>query len=316
MIVMTPRSLGTVLSVLAIAMVSACGSSEGAGVSSSGKVAVSAAFYPLQFAVEQVGGSHVSVASVTKPGAEPHDLELTPKDVAGLQKSDLVVYEKGFQPALDDALKQDGDKALDVSSSAELDLAAPAEEHDHEASAPAEPAGHNAKDPHFWLDPVRYAAVATAIGERLAAVDPAHAADYRSGAAAFDAKLDALNNEYTSTLSTCKQKEIVTGHAAFGYLARRYGLSQEGIAGVTPDAEPDAATMKEIVEHIKEHRVTTVYAETLVSPALAETIGRETGAKVEVLDPVEGITGDSRGKDYFEVMRSNLNTLKSGQGCS
>lgn len=307
---MTLRILRVVLPALAVAAVSACGASSGAA-SSPGTVAVSAAFYPLQFAVQQVGGTHVRATSVTKPGAEPHDLELTPRDVAGLAHADVVVYERGFQPALDDAVASDDRRALDVTSAARLDLAAPAEEGETSAAA-----RKGAKDPHFWLDPVRYGAVARAIGERLSAVDPAHAADYRSGAAAFIAKLDTLDHDYAAGLRSCTHREIVTGHAAFGYLAHRYGFTQDGIAGVSPDAEPDAATMRDLVDHIRSRGVTTVYAETLVSPALATTIAHETGARVEVLDPVEGITKASQGKDYFEVMRANLATLRSGQGCS
>lgn len=277
-----------------------------------GKVNVAAAFYPLQFVVEQVGGSHVSVTPVTKPGAEPHDLELTPQDVVAVRQADLVVFEKGFQPAMDDAVKQAPSHAFDVSGAAHLDLPAPSEG----GTTPSTPAPAGARDPHFWLDPTRYASVAEAIGARLAAVDHTHAADYRAGAARFVAELSRLDHAYRAGLASCAHQEIVTGHSAFGYLARRYGLTQEGIAGVTPDAEPDASTMQSIVERIRADHVTTVYAETLVSPALAETIARETSAKVEVLDPIEGITSASRGKDYFEVMRSNLVTLRAGQGCS
>jgi zinc transport system substrate-binding protein len=324
MIVMTMRSALSrwtgarvalpLLSLLAAgAITSACSASTGAAAP--GTVSVAAAFYPLQFVVEQVGGSHVTVTPVTKPGAEPHDLELTPRDVLAVRQADLVVYEKGFQPAMDDAVSQASSHAFDVSTAAHLDLPAPAEGGAPQSAAPSGGAA-GARDPHFWLDPTRYASVAEAVGERLATVDPAHAADYRAGAARFAARLTQLDHAYRAGLASCAHKEIVTGHSAFGYLARRYGLTQEGIAGVTPDAEPDASTMESIVQRIRADHLTTVYAETLVSPALSQTIARETSAKVAVLDPIEGITSASRGKDYFEVMRSNLVTLKAGQGCS
>lgn len=300
----------------AVALTSACSPTSGAAAP--GTVSVAAAFYPLQFAVEQVGGKHVSVTPVTKPGAEPHDLELTPGDVVAVRQADLVVYEKGFQPAMDDAVGQASSHALDISTAAHLDLAAPAEGGAPQGAAPTGGAAGaaGARDPHFWLDPTRYASVAQAIGERLAAVDPAHAADYRAGTARFVARLTQLDHDYRTGLASCAHKEIVTGHSAFGYLGRRYGLTQEGIAGVTPDAEPDASTMQSIVQRIRADHITTVYAETLVSPALSETIAHETGAKVDVLDPIEGITSASRGKDYFEVMRSNLATLRAGQECA
>lgn len=297
----------------ALLAVTACGTGADAGAGSGDRLQVTAAFYPLQWATEKVGGEHVEVGSLTKPGAEPHDLELTPKDVGRLASADLVVYLAGFQPAVDDAVATEAkDAALDVSADADLDLTATEDGHDHAG----EHADHaTGKDPHFWLDPVRFEKVATGIGERLATVDPQHAADYRANAAALVSELGALDAEFTKGLATCRSKELVTGHAAFGYLAQRYGLSQEGIAGLTPDAEPDAATLRDLAAHVREHGVTTVYAETLVSPALAETLARETGARVAVLDPLEGITEASKGSDYREVMRSNLETLRQGQQC-
>ncbi|MGL4744126.1 MAG: metal ABC transporter solute-binding protein, Zn/Mn family, partial [Dermatophilaceae bacterium] len=172
------------------------------------------------------------------------------------------------------------------------------------------------KDPHFWLDPQRFQKVVTTLGERFAAADTANAATYRANATALVADLDTLDAEFEKGLTTCTAKDLVTGHAAFAYLAQRYGFTQEGIAGISPDAEPDAATIRELTEHVKQDGISTVYSETLVDPALAETVARETGAKVAVLDPIEGLTDSSAGKDYLDVMRSNLKTLQTGQGCS
>ena len=173
-----------------------------------------------------------------------------------------------------------------------------------------------AADPHFWLDPTRLADVATALGDDFARRDPANAADYRANAAALVADLDALDAEFRAGLAQCRTRELVTGHAAFGYLAERYDLHQEGVAGVSPDIEPDAATLRDLSAHVRDAGVTTVYSESLVSPALAETVAREAGARVAVLDPLEGITDASRGRDYLEVMRANLATLRAGQECS
>ena len=292
----------------------ATGGSEG-----DGSLEVTAAFYPLQWASERVGGDHVTVSGLTKPGAEPHDLELTPKTVGELASSDVVVYLKGFQPAVDEAVAtQAKDAGLDVAPDADLTVPATDDGHDHAGESAEEHSDHaeGAPDPHFWLDPVRFQGVVTAIGERFATADPAHAADYRANAAALVADLETLDGEFAAGLERCRSDELVTGHAAFAYLADRYGLSQEGIAGISPDAEPDAATLRELTAHVKEHGVTTVYSETLVDPALADTLARETGAEVAVLDPLEGLTDASKGSDYLEVMRSNLATLKAGQECS
>lgn len=305
----------------ALLALTACGSGDqGTDAGGADRLQVTAAFYPLQWASERIGGDHVSVSGLTKPGAEPHDLELTPKAVAELAASDVVVYLAGFQPAVDDAVEtQAKDAGFDVTADADLTLTATEDGHDHAGESEAEHAEHAdegvAADPHFWLDPVRFEQVATAIGERFATADPANAADYRAGAAALVKDLDALDDEFEKGLAQCRSDELVTGHAAFAYLADRYGLSQEGIAGVNPDAEPDAGTLRDLAAHVTEHGVTTIYTETLASPALAETVARETGATTAVLDPIEGLTDTSAGKDYLEVMRSNLATLRTGQQC-
>ncbi len=274
---------------------------------------VTAAFYPLQFAAERVGGEHVRVTTLTKPGVEPHDLELTPKAVGSLRATDAVVYLAGFQPAVDDAVRsQAPDTAVDVAPAARL--VAPSEP-EHEGEDTAEHA-EGRVDPHFWLDPSRLADVATVLGDDFARRDPANAAAYRANAGALVADLDALDADFRSGLARCRSRELVTGHAAFGYLADRYDLHQEGVAGLSPDVEPDAALLRDLSARVREARVRTVYAENLVSPDLAQTVAREAGARVAVLDPLEGITQASRGRNYLEVMRANLATLRAGQECS
>ena len=305
----------------ALLALTACGTGTAADAAGGDRLAVTAAFYPLQWAAERVGGDHVTVRGLTRPGAEPHDLELTPRAVGELASSDVVVHLRGFQPAVDEAVRaQAPDAGFDVSPAADLTLAATSDGHDHTGESAQEHATHSeesgARDPHFWLDPVRLASVATAMGERFAAAGPAHATDFRANAAALVGDLDTLDDEYRAGLARCRSDELVTSHAAFAYLADRYGLGQEGVAGVAPDTEPDAATLRELAAHVREHGVTTIYTETLVDPALAETVARETGATVAVLDPLEGLTDASAGTDYLEVMRSNLAVLEKGQGCS
>jgi zinc transport system substrate-binding protein len=323
MIVMTSRpfhlvrSLGAVA--IAIALVSGCATGGGRDASSD-TLEVAAAFYPLEYAVSQVGGDHVNVTSLTKPGAEPHDVELTPRQVGAIADADLVVYEQHFQPAVDDAVQgQAKDHAFDVSPAARLTLASTEDEPAHAGESAAEHEDHapkGAPDPHFWLDPLRYADVGDAIADELSRRDPAHATAYRSNASAFRAELTTLHEEFTTGLAHCAVHDLVTSHAAFGYLAEAYGFTQEGIAGLTPDAEPNPAAMAALTAHIRESGATTVYAETLVSKAVAQTLARETGARLAVLDPLEGITSASAGRDYPSVMRANLATLRAGQECS
>lgn len=297
---MNPRKtlIGVPLLIAALS-VSACG--LGQSSASTDKVAVVASFYPLQFATQQIGGSHVAVTSLTKPGAEPHDVELTPRDVGTVSKADLVVFEKGLQGAVDSAVEsQGGDRGLDVAPVAKLDLRL----------------ASGTTDPHFWLDPQRYADVAAAISARLSIVDPAHKADYEKNAKVFEDRLTAISAEFTAGLANCQREDIVTSHSAFSYLARRFGMNQIAINGISAEQEPTAAALAAVSTFARANKVTTIYAETLVSPAIAQTVARESGATMATLDPIEGLTTASAGKDYFEMMRSNLKTLQVGQGCS
>ncbi|WP_088290188.1 metal ABC transporter solute-binding protein, Zn/Mn family [Kineosporia sp. A_224] len=299
---------------VALTTLAACGGSSSAGGTTSaaagGKVAVVASFYPLQYAAQRVGGDAVSVTNLTKPGAEPHDLELSPKDVAAVADAGLVVYLSGFQPAVDEAVKtQAADTAFDAAGSARLDLEGVEEEHEGEA-------GHSATDPHFWLDPTRLADVADALAARLGQADPAQAATFTANAAALRKDLEALDSEMKAGLATCTNKDVVTSHQAFGYLAQRYGLTQVGITGLSPEAEPDAKTIAKVTDFVRANNVTTIYYETLVSPAVAKTVASEAGAKTAVLDPIEGISDASAAQDYLGVMRANLAALRAGQPCS
>jgi zinc transport system substrate-binding protein len=296
--------------------VSGCGATSGPSASGGGggkgpHLHLVASFYPLQWAAQRVAGPQAAVDSLTKPGAEPHDLELTPRSVAAVADADLVVYLRGFQPAVDDAVNREaGGRGFDVSPSADLNLTYTpienGEEHTDEKGA---------RDPHFWLDPLRLAAVADALGARLAKLDPAHASLYRANSAALTRKLETLDRDFRTGLAECANPNLVTSHNAFGYLAQRYGLTQVGITGLTPEDEPKPADLAAITSFVKQHDVRTIYYETLVSPAIARTVAAETGASTEVLDPIEGLTRDSQGRDYLQVMRSNLANIEAGQPC-
>ena len=261
----------------------------------SGDLAVVTSFYPLQFVTERVAGPAVTVRNLTKAGAEPHDLELGPRDVADLGDADLVVYLAGFQPAVDTAVEQEAsDTGYDVAPAARLDREA---------------------DPHFWLDPTRLADVADAVADRLAALDAADATDFRRNATTLRAELAELDAEMSAGLADCASTDLVTSHTAFGYLAERYRLTQRGITGLTPEDEPSSADLAAVADFVTANEVRTIYAETLVSPAVAETLARETGTRTAVLDPLEGLDESSAGRDYLAVMRANLATLRDGQVC-
>ncbi|CAN5679371.1 zinc ABC transporter substrate-binding protein [soil metagenome] len=301
-----PILLAASLGSLALA---GCGSEGGAAAD--GRIAVEASFYPIQWMAQQVGGDLVSVGSLTKPGAEPHDLELTPRDVAALQDADVVAYLSGFQPAVDDAIDDvSGGTIFDAQDSGRLDLTfTPIEE----GEANADEAG--SVDPHFWLDPTRLGDVATAFAAALGDVDPEHAKTYVANAEALVAQLDALDARFEAGLADCTNQDLVTSHNAFGYLAQRYGLTQEGITGLTPEDEPSASDLAAVTRFVKANDVRTIYFETLVSPDIADTVAGEAGVDTAVLDPIEGLNDDSQGSDYLEVMASNLKNLQAGQPC-
>jgi zinc transport system substrate-binding protein len=270
-----------------------------------GKLDVVAGFYPFAYLAERIGGDHVAVTNLTRPGAEPHDLELTPSQVAAVANADLAIYEKSLQPAVDSAVEQNKPKAaLDTTKVVPL-------EH-HGDLGEGDP---HAADPHVWLDPVDYARIADAVAEALEKADPGHAADYQANVAALDAQLTDLDLAFKKGLASCARKDIVTSHAAFGYLAERYGLTQVPIAGLSPDDEPSAAHLGKIEDLIKTEGVTTVFFETLASPKTAQSLARDTGTKAAVLDPIEGVSDPTR-HDYLSVMRDDLAALRTALGCS
>ncbi|MGW5850115.1 metal ABC transporter substrate-binding protein [Streptomyces sp. NPDC055254] len=308
----------------------ACSADAGAASGTDGKLDVTASFYPLQFLAEQIGQDHVKVETLTKPGVEPHDLEITPKQTAQLSEADVVLYLKSLQPAVDKAVTQSGVKnVVDAATLTRLEVhGAPGhgeEGHAHtdgdehaQDGAHTEGDGHEqgaaGEDPHVWLDPAKYAEIAKGVGAALEKADPDHAADYKKNTADLVTKLTALDTEFKNGLGNTASKTFITTHSAFGYLAERYGLDQEGISGVDPESEPSPARMKELQAIAKKDNVSTVFFETLASDKTAKTLAQDTGLKTDVLDPLEGITDTSQGADYFEVMRSNLKNLQKALG--
>lgn len=244
-----------------------------------------AAFYPLAYAAERIGGASFAVENLTPPGAEPHDLELTPREVARIEQADVVLYlSRSFQPAVS--------KAVDHARGIRVDVLAGLTLRDN--------------DPHVWLDPVLFAR----IGRRIGAV-------LHRPATRLVSDLRRLDRDYRAGLRDCKRHEIVTSHAAFGYLAGRYGLTQLAITGVIPESEPTPRELAHVIQAVRRTHATTVFFETLVSPRLAKTVAHEVGARTAVLDPIEGVTPTERKRDqnYLGLMRRNLAALRKALGC-
>jgi zinc transport system substrate-binding protein len=265
---------------------SGCGGSSNSG----GLRTIVAAFYPLAFVAQELGGQKVDVKNLTPPGAEPHDIELTPRDVGELQQANVVVYlSHGFQPAVEQAVS--GAKGKKIDALAGIGL----------RKGVGDEVGKS--DPHVWLDPVLFSRIVKEIGAELG---------YAKQGDHLARRVLALDRLFGAGLAHCARKDFVTSHAAFGYLAARYHLHQVPITGIDPESEPSPQHLRALIQLVRREHVTTVFFERLVSPRLAETVARDAGAKAAVLDPIEGITD---GNDYFSVMRQNLRQLRTALGC-
>ncbi|MGH8866818.1 MAG: metal ABC transporter substrate-binding protein [Actinomycetes bacterium] len=292
----------------------AAGCGPGSSDSDDSRTDVVASFYPLAFLAERVGGAAADVANLTAPGVEAHDLELTPRQVGDLVESDLVLYEKGLQPAVDDAVGQaDPSGRLDATEIVPLRETHGTDEGHGSGDDPHE-AELGAVDPHVWLDPTLMARLATAVGQELARVDPAHADGYRTRARQLVHDLKTLDRQFETGLDDCQRHLLVTSHASFGYLAERYGLEQLSVSGLTPDADPTPGRLAEVQRVVEQGDVTTIFVERLVSPRVVESLASDTGLDTAVLDPLEGVAHPGR-DDYLSVMRDNLGALRHALGC-
>ncbi|MBP8532954.1 metal ABC transporter substrate-binding protein [Streptomyces sp. MK37H] len=312
---------------LGLTTLTACSTNAGDG-RTDGKLDVVASFYPMQFLAQRIGGNAVHVSSLTRPGVEPHDLEISPRQTADLSKAGLVVYLKGLQPSVDRAIAQAEPKQVaDAALYTSLEDHGTEVEGEHEHGGEGE-AGHEgeegheghdhsgdaAADPHIWLDPVRYAQVAKGVGKALEKADPDRAATYKKNTTTLVKELSTLDQDFRSGLKGRSSDTFITTHAAFGYLAERYGLRQEAISGLDPESEPSPARVRGLHTIAKKDKVNTVFFETLVSDRTARTLAGDLHLRTDVLDPIEGIGSKSKGDDYIQVMRANLTALRKALG--
>lgn len=324
------KSLLAALSIVTAIGIAGCGTKETAspasGDAASGKPHVYTTIYPLEYAAKRIGGDHVEVTNLIPPGVEPHDYEPTAKDMVALSKADIFAFNgSGLELWVDKAVESlDKNKTAVVNATEGMDLLkATEDEHDHEAEAataekPEEhdhehEHAHGPNDPHVWLDPAMLKEQAAKVKDALVKKDAAHAADYEKNFQQLSGDLDQLDKEFKEMVARTSKKEFMVSHSAFSYLAHRYGLEQVAISGINPADEPSPAKLKELVEHVKEHQISYVLFETLVSPKVAEVIAREAGVQTATLNPLEGLTEDDvkAGRDYLSIMRDNLQTLRA-----
>lgn len=317
MIPRAPRfaALLAVPALLVGSLLAGCSADATEGVRA-GTVDVMASFYPLQFVAEQVGGDRVTVRSLTPPGAEPHDIELSPAQVSRLDRADLVVYLSGFQAAVDDAVALTNPAHV-IDAAHDTTLMTPAQEHSREVQTGdplAEEHESGTLDPHFWLDPARMPALVQDVADTLTEIDPAGTTQYAANAAALTHRFEDLDTAYTDGLQSCRTRTFVTSHAAFGYLADRYHLQQVGISGIDPEAEPSPARLAAVERFVRKEGISTIFFERLVSPKVSQTLADDLGIHAAVLDPIEGQAHPT--DDYFSLAEANLGALRTALECS
>lgn len=297
------------MAAVTIVFLAACAGGGARPAGGGAEPVVVAAVYPLAFAAERVGAGGARVQELTPAGAEPHDVELTPSQVAALAEADLVVYVgAGFQPAVEDALAGLEAARLDV-----LEVVEPLAAGEHAEDEQAEDGhAHGSVDPHVWLDPLRLAEIGAAIAAELGDINPAGRDTYLSHAGELRAELARLDDAFERGLDRCARRAMVVSHEAFGYLAARYDLEQIGISGIDPEAEPSPARLAEVAGLAREHGATTIFFERLVSPRAAQAIAAEIGVDTAVLDPLESAPEQG---DYLSAMRANLDNLRAALGC-
>lgn len=284
---------------------------------------VSTTFYPLYDFTNNVGGKKINVNNITPAGAEPHDYEPTPQQLATANDGALFVYNgAGLEPWVDNFLKTY--KNTVVSGSQNIELLKSDHSHDNEQGeiphAEEEAASHSdeqAYDPHYWLDPVLAIQTVNNIKDGLIKVDPTNTDYYTNNADTYIKKLESLNTDFENGLKTCQTRTVVTSHDYFQYMAKRYNLNIVSISGLSPDAEPSTQTLAEVTKAVKDNGIKYIFFESLASPKLSETIARETGAQTILFNPLEGLTDEEQkaGKDYISVQKENLANLRTALSC-
>lgn len=276
---------------------------------SQGKIRIVASFYSLAEFAKNVGGNYADVINITPAGAEPHDYEPTPQDIAKIYDAKLFIFNGNGVDNWADKIQND----LQSKGIAVVKISDHMDSFKNNSLDQRE----NKADPHFWLDPINAEKETDLIADALIQIDPARQEEYDQNRDNFKNQLALLDREYKTGLADCRLHTIVASHNAFNYLARRYNFDVLYILGLTPDQEPSPQTIAQTANLAKEKGIKHIFFETLVSPKLSETIANEIGAKILVLNPIEGLTNKeiSAGKNYISVMKDNLNNLRTALSC-
>lgn len=312
---MSCRSAVLPLVVAGALLLGACGSGDG---TTGGERTAVASFYPLAWTTERVAGDGWEVVNLTKPGTDPHDASLDIAQTAAINEADVVVLERGLQPAVDHGVEENARDTATVDAAEAVELRAIGDEHGdgagHSSDDGHDHEGLEGLDPHFWLDPLLMADLADEVAQTLGEVDPEGLEEYAARAADLRTELQELDGEYAAGLASCERTTVVVSHDAFGYL-ERHGLHFEPIAGLSPGAEATPADLARLQDLAREEGITTVFSERLASTKMADALAADLGLDTAVLDPLEGLGDETADEDYLSLMRANLDALVLANGC-
>lgn len=285
------------------------------------KIKIVTTVFPLKEFAQAAGGDRVEVSLLLPPGTSIHNWQPRPGDIANLYSCQLIVYVGlGLEPWLNDLIAsglKNKPRLLEASSG--LALLEDSEDHQEE-SLPDKKIRHTHQhfDPHIWLDLDIDIKIVNRLAEILTELDPEHRQYYKDNAERYTSKLKGLDEMYQSILTSCQERVlVVAGHAAFGYLARRYNLIQKALYGLNPDSQITPATMLEIIRFCRENKIESIFFENTVPRRLANTLARETGGRVYLLKTGHNLTREELAKktSFLDIMKENLESLKNGLGC-
>ncbi len=282
----------------------------------SSKIKITASFYPLAHFAEQVGGENVIVTNIMPPGSEPHEFEPTPGDLRKIYNSGLFIFNgAGIDPwaeRLEADLKKDTVVINIIKLFSSITLS------EREKNKHLNDMGNRSFDPHIWLDPLLAVKEVEIIRDALIKVDPGNEKTYRQNSSDYIMSINKLNKKYTAGLKTCRTRDIIVSHGAFGYMSSRYDLQTNSITGLSPEEEPSARKMVELAKLALRKNIKHFFYEQLASPKLAETLAREVSGETLVLDPLGGLTEKdiNKGRTYISVMEDNLHNLRTAMDCN
>jgi zinc transport system substrate-binding protein len=274
------------------------------------KLVIYTSIYPLFEFAQSISQNHADVHLMVPAGSEPHDYEPTAKMVGAIEKADVFIYNgSGMEPWVESLLGSiSNDDLIVINATENMELLTLEEGHDDHDDKD----DHGDTDPHVWLDPIKAKELAATIYSALIAVDTTNTSAYNMNLQNLNEQFDTLNLAYENALKNPSNKNIVVGHAAFGYLTNRYELNQIAIAGLSPLEEPSAAQLGKISDMVKELNIQVIYYDALSSGKLTNVIALEAGVLVKALHPLGSVTQEDldAGKNYFSIMYENLDAIK------